>query len=197
MSVTTEMVKELREETGAGVLEVKNALEAANGNYEQAKAALRAKGAAKAAKRAGREANEGIIEVYGHPGNRVGVILEVNCETDFVAKNDQFQTLAHDLVLHIAAMQPKYIKSEDVPEEIISDEKSVWEKQALAEGKSPEIAEKVVEGRLKKFYEENCLVEQPFVKDDQVKVKDLILEAISKLGENIVVSRFERYELGE
>ena len=197
MKVTTQMVKELRDATGAGVLDAKKALEAANGNFEEAVDTLRKKGAARAEKRSGREANEGVIEMYAHPGNRVGVMLELNCETDFVARNEQFQELAHDLALHIAAMRPRYLDVEEVPQGELDREVNVLREQALAEGKPEAVVEKIVQGRLKKFYEETCLLEQPFVKDEKVKVKDLIKQHIGTIGENIVVRRFVRYELGE
>ncbi|MFZ0548564.1 MAG: translation elongation factor Ts [Candidatus Promineifilaceae bacterium] len=197
MKVSTAMVKELRDATGAGVLEAKKALEGANGDFDKAVDTLREKGAARAAKRADREAAEGVIEVYSHPGSRVGVMLELNCETDFVARNEQFQTLAHDLALHVAAMRPKYLTPEEVPQAELDRELDVFRNQALAEGKPAEIVEKIVTGRVRKFYEEICLLEQPFVKDDNVKIKDLITDAIRVTGENIIVRRFARYELGE
>jgi elongation factor Ts len=197
MEITAEMVKELRDVTGAGVLDSKKALEAADGDFEKAVDALREKGAARVEKRAGREANEGVIEVYSHIANRVGVMLELNCETDFVARNEQFRELAHDLALHITAMNPRYLAPEDVPEEVLERETSVLKGQAATEGKPESIVQKIVEGRLSKFYEETCLLEQPFVKDENVKVKDLLTEAIRTLGENIVVRRFVRYEVGE
>jgi elongation factor Ts len=197
MNITIEMIKELREETGAGVLEAKKVLEDTNGDYEKAAGILRQKGAALAAKRAGREAAEGVIEVYSHPGSRVGVLVELNCETDFVASNEKFQTLAHDLVLHVAAMAPKYVNAKDIPEKELDVKIAEFKDQAIAEGKPPDIVEKIVEGKLNKFYEEICLMEQPFVKDDEVKIKDLILDAIRMMGENIVIRRFVRYELGE
>jgi len=197
MKVTTEMVKELREATGAGVLEAKKALEASDGDFERAIDTLREKGAVRAAKRAEREASEGVIEMYSHPGNRIGVILELNCETDFVARNEQFRELAHDLALHIAAMNPRYVSPEDVPQAELDEQIEALRAQAQAEGKPENVIEKIVAGRINKFYEETCLLEQPFVKDDEVKVKDLITEAIRMTGENIVLRRFERYELGE
>lgn len=197
MNITAGMVKELRDATGAGVLEAKKALEASGGDFDKAVDALREKGAARAAKKADREASEGIIEVYAHPGNRVGVILELNCETDFVARNEQFQALAHDLALHIAAMSPKYLTPEEVPQEELNRELEVLKNQALAEGKPADIVDKIVSGRVRKFYEEICLLEQPFVKDEKVKIRDLVTDAIRTIGENIVVRRFARYELGE
>ncbi len=197
MKITTAMIKELREETGAGVLAAKNALVAAEGDMEKATEALRAKGAKRADERSDRVAAEGVVEVYSHPGGRVGVILELNCETDFVARNEKFQTLAHDLVLHVAAMSPKYVSPEDVDQAALEQEKEAWRAEALAEGKPAEIVEKIVDGRVRKYYEEVCLMEQMFVKDDKVKIKDLITSVISFTGENIVVNQFARYELGE
>lgn len=197
MKVTTQMVKELREATGAGVLDAKKALEAADGNFDAAVDALRKKGAARAAKKADRQANEGVIEVYSHLASRVGVMVEVNCETDFVARNEQFQELAHDLALHVAAMAPKYLNREDVPTADLDRELDVLRDQARAEGKPENIVEKIVEGRVDKFYAETCFMEQPFVKDEKKKISQLVMEAIQTLGENIVVRRFIRYELGE
>ena len=197
MKISASQVKELRDETGAGVLEAKNALVDADGDFEKAVTALRAKGAAKADEKTERVASEGVIEVYAHPGNRVGVILELNSETDFVARNEEFHALAHDLALHIAAMEPLFLAPEDVPETVLSEKRDEWRSLALAEGKTEEIAEKIVEGRQKKFFEEKCLLEQPFVKDDDVKVKDLVSEAVRTFGENVVVRRFARYQLGD
>ncbi len=197
MAITTEMVKELRAATGAGVLEAKKALEQHDGDFDKAVDMLREKGAARAAKRADRAAKEGVIELYAHPGNRVGVMLELNSETDFVARNEQFRELAHELALHIAAAAPRYMNVEDVPAEELERETSVLKAQALAEGKSEAVAEKMVAGRINKFYEEMCLMEQPFVKDEKVKIKDMLTEAVRVTGENIVIRRFARYELGE
>jgi elongation factor Ts len=197
MKITVDMIKDLREETGAGVLDAKKALEASNGDFEQATAILREKGAIRAAKRAEREAREGLVEVYAHPGNRVGVMVEVNCETDFVARNELFQTLAHDLALHVAAMNPLFVSADDVPDEELSTVVSEFKADAKAQGKPDDIVDKIVEGKLQKYYEEVCLLEQPFVKDDEVIVKNLIADATRVLGENVVVRRFARYELGE
>jgi elongation factor Ts len=197
MKITAQMVKELRDATGAGVLEAKKALEATDGNYDKAVDVLREKGAARAAKRSGREVNEGVIEMYAHPGNRVGVMLELNCETDFVARNEQFTALAHELALHIAAMSPQYLSKEDVPQADLDREAEVLRNQALAEGKPEQIVEKIVSGRMKKFYEEMVLLEQPFVKDDKITIGQMITTAISTTGENIKIRRFTRYELGE
>ena len=197
MAITTEMVKELRAVTGAGVLEAKKALEQHDGDFDKAIDMLREKGAARAAKRADRAAKEGIIELYAHPGNRVGVMLELNCETDFVARNEQFRNLAHELALHIAAAAPRYLNVEDVPTAALDRETSVLKAQALAEGKPEAVVEKVVSGRITKFYEEMCLMEQPFIKNEKIKIKEMLTEAISTTGENIIVRRFARYELGE
>jgi elongation factor Ts len=197
MKISAAMVKELRDATGAGVLDAKKALEGANGDFDKAVDTLREKGAARAAKRADRDASEGVIELYTHPGSRMGVIMELNCETDFVARNEQFQELAHDLALHIAAMNPTYLTIEDVPQSELDRELDVLKNQALAEGKPAELVDKIVSGRVRKYYEEFCLMEQPFVKDDKVKIKDLINDAIRVTGENIVVRRFARFELGE
>ena len=197
MKITVAMVKELRTATGAGVLDAKKALEATDGDFDKASDILREKGAARAAKRAGREALEGVVEVYEHQGKRVGVMLELNCETDFVARTEQFLELAHDLVLHITAMNPQYLNVEDVPSEELDREAAVLRAQALAEGKPEEIADKIVAGRIKKFYSEVCLLEQPYVRDDKQTIQDLITNAISVTGENIRIRRFIRYELGE
>ena len=197
MKISVEMVKELRNETGAGVMEAKKALEKAGGDLDVAAKALRAKGAAEAAERSEREAREGVVEVYAHPGSRVGVMVELNCETDFVARNEQFQSLAHDLALHVAAMQPRYLGTDDIPQDVVEKETEMIRDQALTEGKPADIVEKIISGRMSKFYEEYCLLEQPFVKDDTVKVQDLVTEAVRMMGENIVIRRFVRYELGE
>ncbi|GIK56818.1 MAG: translation elongation factor Ts [Chloroflexi bacterium] len=197
MAITTAQIKELREATGAGVLEAKKALESTNGDFDKAVDLLREKGAARAAKRAERAASEGIIELYAHPGNRVGVMLELNCETDFVGRNEEFRNLAHDLALHIAAMGPRYLTREEVPQAELDRELDVLRAQAKAEGKPDTIVEKIVQGRLTKFYEEFCLLEQPFVKDDSIKISDMITDVIRKTGENIIIRRFARYELGE
>jgi elongation factor Ts len=197
VKITTEMVRDLRQATGAGVLEAKKALEENNGDYDKAVDFLRERGLARAAKKADRQASEGVIEVYAHPGSRVGVLVELNCETDFVARNTQFQTLAHDIALQIAAAQPRYLRPEDVPQGELERELDVLRAQARAEGKPEAVVEKIVTGRITKFYEEMCLLEQPFIKDEKVKIKDLINEAIRTLGENVILRRFARFELGE
>ena len=197
MTVTTQMVKDLRQATGAGILDAKKALEEMGGDFQKAVDLLREKGLAKAAKKIGREAKEGLVELYAHPGNRVGVLLEINCETDFVARNEMFQQLAHDLALQIAAMSPRYISAENVSEADLTHEREVMRAQTIAEGKPLAVVDKIVAARLQKYYEETCLLEQPFVKDETRKIKDLLNATISQLGENIIVRRFVRYELGE
>lgn len=195
--ISSEQVKELRERTGAGIMDCKKALAEADGDMEKAVVILRERGLAKAAKKAGREAKEGIIDSYIHGGGRIGVLLEVNCETDFVARNDEFKSLVKDLAMQIAAANPKYIKREDVPAEIIENERQILRTQAINEGKPEHVVDKIVEGRLEKFFEENCLLEQPFIKDPDRKVSQIIMEKIALLGENITVSRFVRFEKGE
>jgi elongation factor Ts len=197
MDVTIEQIKELRELTGAGVLDAKKALIAADGNLDIAASSLREKGLARAAKRSERTANEGIIEMYAHLANRVGVMLELNSESDFVARTDLFRNIAHEIALHIAAMAPKYVSRDEVPREVIEPELEIWRAQAKAEGKPDQIVDKIVDGKLEKFYQENVLMEQPFVKDDSKTVKDLLNDVVVQLGENIVLRRFVRYELGE
>ncbi|GAA5336412.1 MULTISPECIES: translation elongation factor Ts [Thermus] len=191
-----ELIKKLREATGAGMMDVKKALEDAGWNEEKAVQLLRERGAMKAAKKAEREAREGIIGHYIHHNQRVGVLVELNCETDFVARNELFQALAKDLAMHIAMMNPRYISAAEIPAEELEKERQIYIQAALNEGKPQQIAEKIAEGRLKKYLEEVVLLEQPFVKDEKVKVKELIQEAIAKTGENIVVRRFCRLELG-
>lgn len=197
MAVDAKLVKTLREITGAGMLECKAALEEANGDLEAAVEILRKKGIAKASKKAGRETKEGLIHSYIHAGGRIGVLLELNCETDFVARNDLFKELANEIALQIAAMRPQYVKKEDVPREIVEKEAEIAIEAAKAEGKPQHIAEKIAEGKVEKFYKEVCLYEQPYIKDDKKTVEDLIKEYIAKIGENIQVRRFCRYELGE
>jgi elongation factor Ts len=197
LEITTVMVKELRQATGAGVLDCRKALEASAGNFESAAAYLREKGLAAAAKRAGRQASDGRVEAYVHPGSRIAVLLELNCETDFVARTDDFKTLAHDLALHIAFAAPRYLTREDVPEEVIERERASYRVQALEEGKPEHVVDRIVEGRLEKFYQQACLMEQPFVRDEDRTVQELITEAIAKFGENVVMRRFVRYKVGE
>lgn len=197
MEITIQMVKDLREATSAGVLEAKKALVKAGGDYDKAVDILREKGAARAAKRSDRSVNEGLVELYTHPGDRLGVMLEINCETDFVARTEEFKALAHNLALHIAAMSPRYLTREEVPQGELDREIEVLKSQALADGKPEAIVEKIVAGRMKKFYGEICLLEQPFIKDDSMTINEMLLDAIRRTGENIIVRRFARYELGE
>jgi len=197
MAIDANLVKTLREMTGAGMLECKKALEETNGNLEEAVELLRKKGIAKAAKKAGRETKEGLIHSYIHAGGRIGVLLEINCETDFVARNELFKELANEIALQIAAMRPQYVKREDIPREVIEKEGEIAREAAMAEGKPAHIAEKIAEGKLEKFFKEVCLLEQPYIKDEKKTVEDLIKEYIAKIGENIQVRRFCRYELGE
>jgi elongation factor Ts len=197
MKITTQMIKELREATGAGVLEAKKILEQVDGDYDKAVDELRKKGAARAAKRADREASEGVVELYAHPGSRLGVMVELNCETDFVARNEKFIALAHDLALHIAASAPRYLSKEDVPQEDLDREVNVLRDQALAEGRPQAIIDKIVEGRVRKYYEEVCLLEQPFFKDEKMTINEVIVDNVRTIGENIKVRRFARYALGE
>lgn len=191
-----EQIKKLREQTGAGMVDVKKALEDGGWDMEKATTLLRERGALKAAKKADREAREGIIGYYIHHNQRVGVMLELNSETDFVARNEGFQVLAKDLAMHIAMSNPKYVTSEEVSAEDLEKEKAIYIQQLLNEGKPQNIAEKAAEGRMRKFYEEVVLLEQPFVKDDKVKVGDMIKAAVAKIGENIQVKRFVRFEVG-
>lgn len=196
MAITASMVKELRERTGAGMLDCKKILEETNGDIEKAIDALREKGLASAAKKSGRIASEGIVESYIH-GSRIGVLIEVNTETDFVAKNEEFQEFVKDMAMQVAAANPKYVSKEEVPQEEIEKESQILKQQALNEGKPENIAEKMVAGRIKKYYEEVCLLEQAFIKDSSVLVKDLLAEKVAKIGENIIIRRFVRYEVGE
>lgn len=195
--ITAQMVKELRERTSAGMMDCKRALEATNGDMEKAIDELRTKGLAKAAKRAGKVASEGTVISYIHGAGRIGVLVEVNCETDFVAKTEEFKQLAYDIAMQIAAANPQYISREAVPVETMEREKEVLKAQALEEGKPEKVIEKMVEGRLEKYYKENCLLEQQFIKDTDISVQELIHEKIAKMGENISIRRFARYEVGE
>ncbi len=197
MNYTANDVKTLRERTGAGMMDCKNALVECNGDMEKAVDYLREKGIAKAAKKAGRIAADGIVDSYIHMGGRVGVLLEVNCETDFVAQGDKFKELVHDIALQIAAAAPSYVTKEEVPADVIEKEKAILKAQALEEGKPEKIVEKMVEGRIKTFYDENCLLCQKFVKDPSKTVEQLVIEATAQIGEKISVRRFVRYEMGE
>ena len=197
MEITAAMVKDLRQATGAGVLDCRSALESSDGDFDGAVAILREKGLAAAAKKAGRQASDGRIEAYVHPGSRIAVLLELNCETDFVARTDDFTGLAHDLALHIAFAAPGYLSREEVPEEVIERERAAYRAQALEEGKPERIVDRIVDGRLKKFYQDVCLLEQPFVRDEDKSIQELITDAVARLGENIILRRFVRYQLGE
>ncbi len=196
MKITTQMVKELRQATGAGVLECRKALEAANGDFDKAVTLLREKGLAAAAKKASREAKEGLVGYYVHPGAKMAAIVEVNCETDFVARTPEFQQLAKDLAMQVVAARPRWLTPEDVPEEVLEAEKAIYRKQLADQGKPEHIMDRIIEGKLKKFYEDVCLMEQDFIKNPDVKIKDLITEHIARLGENIKVRRFARFEVG-
>ena len=197
MSFTAQDVKMLREKTGAGMMDCKKALEETNGDVEKAVDYLREKGIAKAAKKATRIAAEGIVDSYIHMGGKVGVLLEVNCETDFVARGDQFKELVHDIALQIAAANPLYLAKEDVPQDVVEHEKEILRAQALAEGKPEKIIDKMVEGRIKTYYDENCLLCQKFVKDPSKTVEEMVVGATATIGEKISVRRFVRYEMGE
>jgi len=195
--VTAAMIKELRERSGAGILDCKKTLQETNGNIEKAIDLLREKGLAAAAKKAGRIAGEGIVSAYIHMGGRIGVLIEVNCETDFVAKTDNFKEFVKNMAMQVAASNPRYVKREDVPAEEVEREKEVLSQQALNEGKPAHIVEKMVEGRLGKFFREICILEQPYIRDPEKTVENILKETIAKIGENIVIRRFVRYEMGE
>lgn len=197
MAVSASAVKELRERTGAGMLDCKKALDETNNDIEKAIAFLREKGLAAAANKAGRIATEGVVESYIHAGGRIGVLVEINCETDFVAKTEQFRDFARDIAMQIAAANPKFVRREEVSSEELEKEREILKAQALNEGKPEKIVEKMVEGRISKYYEEFCLLEQSFIKDPDKTISTLLNEKISKIGENISIRRFVRYELGE
>lgn len=197
MEVTAGLVKELRERTGAGMMDCKKALVECSGDIDKAIDELRTKGLAKAAKKAGRVASEGVVVSYIHGKGRIGVIVEVNCETDFVGNTEEFRQLAYDIAMQVAASNPEYVCREDVPAEVTEKEKEILAAQALAEGKPEKVIAKMVEGRIEKFYKEHCLLEQPFIKDPDKTVQQLIHESVAKMGENISVRRFTRYEVGE
>jgi elongation factor Ts len=197
MQVTAQMVKELRERTGAGMMDCKAALAETGGDMEKAVDALRKKGLAAAAKKAGRVAAEGVVGSYIHAGGKIGVLVEVNCETDFVAKTEGFQELVHDIAIHIAAAEPRFVRREEVTEDVLERERAIYREQAAASGKPANVVEKIVAGKMDKFYAEACLLEQPFVKNPDQTVGQLVTEAVAKIGENIQVRRFARFKLGE
>jgi len=197
LKITTAIVKELREATGAGILDCKNALQETDGDFDKAVEYLRQKGLAAAARRASRAANEGTIGSYVHAGSRVAALVEVNCETDFVARTDDFLVLAHDLAMQVVAAKPKYLLPEDIPAEVIEAEKEIYRAQMEDSAKPEHVIDKIVEGKLQKYYQEVCLVQQPFIKDEGLTVQDVVTQVAAKLGENVVVRRFVRFELGE
>lgn len=195
--ISAQQVKELREATGAGILECRKALQENGGNFEKAVTYLRERGLSAAAKKSGREAKDGLVELYSHGGGRVGVMVEVNCETDFVARTEQFKAFAHDLALHIAATNPRYMDMADVPADVLENERGIAKTRALQEGKPEKVVEKIVDGRIEKFYQETCLLKQPFVKDEGMTIADLLKQTIAAIGENVIIRRFARWELGE
>jgi len=197
MEITTKMIKELREATGVGILDCRKALQAADGDYKKAVDFLREKGMAKAAKRSDREASDGVIELYSHGDGRVGVMLELNCETDFVARGDTFRELAHELALQIAAASPLYVDEDSIPQEVLDHEAEIARKRSLEEGKPENIIERIVEGRVAKYKKEVSLMQQAYIRNEDLTIKDLIMENVGSLGENIIVRRFQRWELGE
>jgi len=197
MAITTEQIKSLREETGAGILDCRKALQDANGDIDKALNYLREKGLAIAANRADREASEGIVELYSHGDGRVGVMVELNCETDFVARSEKFRTYAHELTLQIAAMSPQYISEQDIPDSVLEEEREKARTYAREEGKPEGIIERIVEGRVNKFMDEACLMRQQYIRDDGLTVQELHSQNVGSIGENMIVRRFMRWELGE
>ena len=197
MAISIDQIKQLREETGAGVLDCRKALETNNGDFDKAIEYLREKGLAKAAKRADREVFEGMLELYSHGNGRVGVMVEVNCETDFVARSAAFRKFAHEVALQIAAGEPKWVRTEDIPAEVLDEERNKARSLALAEGKPENVIERIIEGKLEKFYNDNCLLRQAYVRDDTITLEDLRSQNIAAIGENIVIRRFARWEVGE
>jgi elongation factor Ts len=197
MEIPAKLVKELRERTGAGFSDCRAALIEASANIEKAIEILRKKGQAAAAKKAQREASEGLVGSYIHAGGKIGVIVELNCESDFVARTEAFQQLSHDIAMHIAALDPRYVRREDVTPEMLEKERDIYKAQALATGKPENVVDKIVSGKMEKFYEENCLYEQHYIKDESVTIGEMISQAIAKLGENISIRRFVRFKVGE
>lgn len=195
-TITTEMIKELREATSAGILDCRKALEQAGGDFDKAVDFLREKGLAKAAKRADKDAKDGKVELYSHANGRIGVMVEVNCETDFVARSEAFQTFAHEVALQVAAAAPLYIKGEDVPEDVLEHERLIARGRALEEGKPEAVVDRIVAGRIEKFKDEVCLLRQAYIRDESLTVEKLLHQNIVSLGENIVIRRFVRWELG-
>jgi elongation factor Ts len=195
--ISAAIVKQLRERTGAGMMECKKALQATNGNIEEGETWLRKQGIASAGKKAGRATKQGLVSTYIHAGGQLGVMVEINCESDFVARTDDFKELAHDIAMHIAATDPRFTRKEDVTQEVMDKERDIQRARALNEGKPPAVVDKMIEGRMNKFYEEICLLEQPFVKEPTISVGQLVKTKIAKLGENISVARFVRFKVGE
>ncbi len=197
MEISVELVKDLRQRTGAGVIDCKAALQEANGNMDAAIEYLRRKGLAAAAKKAGRIAADGLISSYIHAGGKMGVLVEINCETDFVAKTDDFQAFVKNIAMHIAATNPQYIRREEIPPEVLEGEKRIYQSQALDSGKPEKVIDKIVQGKLERFYSEVCLLEQTYVKDSDLTIKEVLDAMIAKVGENINIRRFARFQLGE
>ncbi len=197
MEITAKAVKELRDKTGAGMMDCKNALKEADGDVDKAVDLLRKKGIAKAEKKAGREANDGLVHSYIHPGGKLGVLVEVNCETDFVAKTDDFKNFVHNIAMQIAASNPIAVNREDVPEELKEREMKIYKDQAMESGKPEHILEKIATGKMEKFYSENVLLEQAYIRDPEKTVKDYLTEVIAKIGENVNINRFTRFQIGE
>ena len=197
MASLSELVKELREKTGAGILDCQKALTENGNSIDKAIDYLRQKGLAAAQKKAGRETSQGLIHAYIHAGGKIGVLIEVNCETDFVARNEQFKAFVNDLALQVAAASPSYVRREEIAEDVVAKERSIYEGQAKELGKPPAAWPKIIEGKLEKFYQENCLLEQAFIKDPSVVIKDLLAQQIAKIGENMNVRRFTRFQLGQ
>lgn len=197
MEISVELIKKLREATGSGILDVKEALTESDGDFDKAVDYLRQKGLAKAAKRSDRDASEGTIELYSHGNGRVGVMVEVNCETDFVARSEEFLDFAHEIALQIAAASPRWVESEQVPEDVIEREKDIARKRYQEEGKPDNIIDRILEGMVEKFYKENCLLDQAYIRDEDLTIQELLHDQIASIGENIVIRRFERWERGE
>jgi len=197
MQIPAQLVKELRERTGAGFNDCRAALIEAGGDIEKAISVLRKKGQAAAMKKAQREATEGLVGSYIHAGGKIGVLVEINCESDFVARTEAFQNLCHDIAMHIAALDPRYVRREEVTPEMLAKEREIYRAQALSTGKPEAVVDKIVNGKMEKFYEENCLYEQHYIKDESVSIREMITQAVAKLGENITIRRFVRFKVGE
>lgn len=197
MAITTQQIKELRESTGAGILDCRKALEQAGGDFDKAVDYLREKGLATAAKRSDRDASEGVVELYSHGNGRVGVMVEVNCETDFVARSEQFRKFAHEVALQIAAAAPRYLRPEDIPAEVLEHEREIARARAREEGKPEQVWPRIIEGRIEKFKDEVCLMRQAYIRDENITIEQLLMQNVAAIGENVIVRRFARWELGE